>query len=341
MSISSPSDARKVESIRDYLMQECNAMAKYALDSGLKVPSQLLEALSNIATQSPQEPPSQASADFEGSFGEGVERPQSAVSPRYPPQEVQKLASIHGRLAVIVAPATPQTVLLLATEKLNKSFLSFLGPVELIRRMMVVAILSLLGLIATSLSSQVNSQTINLSIFENSGWSLLLNLLLLLSAAGLGACFAGLFQANRYIANGSFDPRYESSYWIRLVLGLMAGIILAELIPFDAEGGQALLKPTLATLGGFSAALVYRVLSRLVETVESFIRGDPREMAAASEQAANARVTGQLAEYRLNLAGKVTKLQQRIGSDASPEEVRQELDRMLNELIPDEGRDDA
>jgi hypothetical protein len=37
--------------------------------------------------------------------------------------------------------------------------------------------------------------------------------------AGLGACFAALFLANRYIAEGTFDPKYESSYWIRFILG--------------------------------------------------------------------------------------------------------------------------
>ena len=338
MSMSSTSDLRTSESLRDHLLNERNAMAGYGLDLGLTVPPQLLEALSNIGTQSLSGLNGTDREKGEVPDGKGVEDPRAVVSSRYRPDEVQTLASIHRVLADIVAPATPRTVLLLANEELNRGFWSFLGPMQLIRHMMIVAILSLVGLILTSLSPQVNSESINAGIFESSGITLLLNLLLLLSAAGLGGCFAGLFQANRYIANGSFDPRYESSYWIRIVLGLMAGIILAQLISFDLKGGQVLIKPTLATLGGFSAALVYRVLTRLVETVESLIRGDPREMMAAMEQAANARVKEQLSESRLTLASKITRIQQKIGTGASTDETGLELDRILNELIPDEGR---
>ena len=118
---------------------------------------------------------------------------------------------------------------------------------------------------------------------------------------GLGACFAGLFQANRYIANNTFDPKFESSYWIRIVLGLMAGIILAELIPLNLlsesgtsgseSGGSssiaALGKPVLALLGGFSAAAVYRIIARIVDALESLVRGDTKDAMAARDQVNN------------------------------------------------------
>lgn len=52
-----------------------------------------------------------------------------------------------------------------------------------------------------------------------------------LAAAGLGVSFAALYKANTFIANGTFDPTYHASYWIRFFLGLIAGLILAIMVP--------------------------------------------------------------------------------------------------------------
>ena len=65
---------------------------------------------------------------------------------------------------------------------------------------------------------------------------------------------------------------------MRFIHGLIAGIVLPELIP--VQGDQALSRPLLALLGGFSASVVYRLLSRLVDTLESLFQGDPREFLA-------------------------------------------------------------
>jgi hypothetical protein len=249
---------------------------------------------------------------------------------------VTRLAQIHTRLAEILAPASPRTVLLMENESRTGGMWGFLGPVGLIRRMMALAILFLTALIGFSVSPLVNATTITQGIFQSEGTVLLFNLLFLLAAGSLGACFAGLFQANRFIANSTFDPKYESSYWIRIVLGLMAGIILSELIPLnfiagDEAGGsgtathlQALGKPVLALLGGFSAAAVYRIISRIVDALESLVRGDARHQMAAQEQATRAQYEGQLTQNRL----------------AMPEELKQELDRVVRSLVPADAFDD-
>ncbi len=90
--------------------------------------------------------------------------------------------------------------------------------------MVAAAIIYLICFIVISLSPYVNTASLAKGIFASSGLVLLLNLIFLLTAAGLGACFTALFQANRYIADGTFDSKYESSYWIRFVPGLMAGM---------------------------------------------------------------------------------------------------------------------
>lgn len=244
MKETNPNNVKEL-SIRDHLIRECDSMAKYAFASGLSVPGTLMESL------------------------EAAKNIQSG--------SINKLTGVHERLAQIVAPATPRTILLLHTESEKKGFLNFLGPVPLIRRMMFASILSLIMFVTISLSPDV-SRTGG-GILDSSGIELLLNELFYLSAAGLGASFGALFTANRYITEGTFDPKYESSYWIRFALGLIAGIILAEVITLVSEESlTGLAKPALAMVGGFSAALVYRILNRLVETIESLFRGETREI---------------------------------------------------------------
>lgn len=68
-----------------------------------------------------------------------------------------------------------------------------------------------------------------------------------------------------------FRLKFTSSYWTRFVLGLIAGLVLSELVPIGGEGWKELTKPTLAILGGFSVDIVHKVLARIVNTVEILI----------------------------------------------------------------------
>lgn len=141
------------------------------------------------------------------------------------------------------------------------------------------------------------------------------------------------------IVEGSFDPRYEPSYWIRFGLGLIAGLILTELVPFvpAADGEPArFAKPLLALLGGFSAVLVYRILERLVTTVDGLVRGDTRDILAARNSAAEARLAEQSARSRFATAARLIPLQQQLVDGSSSEEVGTRLARILDKL-PDGG----
>ena len=333
--------------LEEHLHRECVAMARYAFASGLKVPAALVQTLEDITREdiARSQPAGGDATNPQGTAALG--RDQSPPPPAGR-DRVKSLASIHTRLAELLAPASPRTVLLLENEARVAGFWGFLGPVALIRRMLLLAIIFLVSLIALGITPLVNTRSITEGIFNSSGLELLLNLMFLLSAAGLGACFAGLFQANRFIANSTFDPKYESSYWIRIVLGLMAGIILSELIPVDLPGdatasaaansSQTLVKPVLALMGGFSAAAVYRIIARLVDSLESLVRGDSRtitqDLLTTQSQAAASQLETSLATTRLNLAASLTRLQQKLGPGVSPEEIRQELDQVLSGLIP-------
>ncbi len=237
--------------LQQQLFRESDAMARYALSNGLEVQPQTIENLAKIT----------------GSSGTGTVD-QSVI---------KSLATLHQALAKVVYPATPRAIALLDEEKAKQLPFYFLGPVPLIRRLSGVAILFLMALLSTSLSQEVNVENINMGLLQSNNHVLFLNQLFLLCCAGLGAAFSCLFQANSFIAKATYDPRYDSSYWSRIILGVIAGIIIVELLPaslFNEGTMKSFGKPTLAMLGGFSASVVYRILQRLVDALETVVKGN-------------------------------------------------------------------
>jgi hypothetical protein len=239
----------------------------------------------------------------------------------------------------IISPVKPQTLMFLMHEKRKICFFRFLAPVRFIRNMMLIAIFSLGAMILISLSDKVDGNPHNFSLFFNNGLSLLLNELFLLSAAAIGASFSTLFSANRHLKSVTFDPSYETSYWIRFVLGLLGGIIIATLIPIeqnDAATGSGSLKgfgqPLLALLGGFSAQVVYYILSRLTKALESLFRGDDTDAIMAKEETIKARLSGQSMQNRLSLSTKLARLRSKIDYGDDSEKIKKEFDRIQSEL---------
>jgi hypothetical protein len=283
-------------SLEHHILAECLAMAKYAFSSGIRVPGWLAKRLDAITTQALQEDTKSSSmiyiltAEDEGG-------PSAHPAHANRTTSIRDLATIHRNLSEIILPASPRTILLLASESARGGLWRFLGPVRLVRGLVLMALVCLVAFIGLGISAEVNIESISKNVFESHGFPLLLNLLFLLTAAGLGACFAALFQANRYIAEGTFDPKYESSYWIRLILGLMAGLMLSQMVPLtdDDISKLTVTKPTLALLGGFSAAMVYRIIRRLIEAVESLVKGENRDTTAVQEQTSQARLAAQSA----------------------------------------------
>ena len=267
--------------------------------------------------------------------------PESKVNSQLP---VDDLVRAHSTLVRLVEPAKPSTILLLDCEQKSPSRLKFLGPVSLIRQMMVAAIISLALFIVLALSHYVKAD--GGDILTSGGIPLLLNLLFFLSAAGLGASFSALYKANTYIANGTFDPTYHSSYWIRFFLGLIAGLMLSVLISKDAFKGGAgvvtlfdpgIIHPLLAMLGGFSADLLHTVLNRLVEAVESLFRGSTKSVIAYQLQEEKSRLTNAQVQQQSKLAIELLQLQQTMGDAENSDELKVNINKMLNDLLPDAG----
>ncbi|MCF2910741.1 hypothetical protein L1285_20755 [Pseudoalteromonas sp. DL2-H2.2] len=297
------------------LIEECHAMMAFAFRKGLQVPEGTVVMLHQLEWTD-----------------------KNAAGAR-------DLARVHNRLAELVSPAKPETIWLMAEESHKGSWLLFLGRVKLIRKMMLVAITSLIALIALSLSSYINNENMVASMFDMEGTRLLYVQAILLAAAAIGASFSALFKANTYVTAGCYDPKYESSYWVRFVVGLIAGIILTQLIPIDlqavadataaqnrsSEVSQAALRITMALVGGFSANLVYKILDRVVETVQSFI-APPTSPAPDNNLQAQAMHTRMQSLEQLNSVSlAVMAIQQKLVSN--PSITAEQMQLMLSELI--------
>jgi hypothetical protein len=250
--------------------------------------------------------------------------------------DIAAVASVHERLAKLVAPASPSTLYLLDRTYHKPIRFGSLGPVSVVRQLVMFSMGCVLAFISLSiyhLTFGVVQSTEPLhALAENLYW---------LAAAGVGASFAVLFQINESIAKGTFDPDDAPAYWIKVFLGVVAGFILVAMVPtegIDSADARVLAKPTIALLGGFSAQAVYRILNRLVETLEDLFSGGQKEQAAIREQAIAARAQEDAAQARLVVAGKLVQLQEQIAAGA---DVKQQVQDLIRSLVPDGGAQDT
>ena len=163
-----------------------------------------------------------------------------------------------------------------------------------------------------------------------------------LAAAGIGASFAFLFTLTDQITARTFDPDEAPSFWVKFFLGLVAGFILVALIPINSGSGaegattstQALAPPTIALLGGFSASAVYRILTRMVEALESVFTGGAKEQAAIAQKAALTRASEESAQSRMAVAGQLVDLQQQLAAGISTDRAAAQIRQVVAALVP-------
>jgi len=304
------------EDIWQRIERECEAMTEHAFAKGINIPIKVTKTLEKQKHREEHE------------------------------SKAESLTYIHNSLAELVSPAKPETLLLMADETEKGSRFLFLGRVPLIRKMMLVAITSLVALISLSLSQFINNENMVSSMFDMEGTRLLYVQAILLAAAAIGASFSALFKANAYVTAGSYDPKYESSYWVRFVVGLIAGIILTQLIPINLDAvaeaagnasgtsasgiSHAALRITMALVGGFSAHLVYTILDRIVETVASFISPPVPENPEILKQSLQNQFQQEKLKWMTHLSAELNVLQQKIISE--PNLSNQKLHAYLAEF---------
>jgi hypothetical protein len=257
------------------MARECEAMVQHALGTGLVVPADVMEHLDQ-AVSAPDGP--MAIAPPDPPPADGAARTASAIGT----SRFALLAAAHAGLALAIAPATPEAVLLMAEERARHPFRSEFGPLPLVRQMLGLAMLSLVTLLGVSTSAVVDTANMNKSLLELSGYPLFMIEAFLISAASLGSCFANLQRINTVISDGTYDPRVQSTYWTRWVMGVISGVVLSQIVydfflaphagndPTVRTASAAIGQPILALLGGYSVDFVHGILKRAINAVANF-----------------------------------------------------------------------
>lgn len=326
------------ERIVRQMVRECEAMVEHALTSGLTVPVEVLQRLDDALSADRAPPNADPLSRAAASSNVGTESPNSTESIRK--SALVSLAMAHSALAVIIAPATPGTVRLLADERANHPILCSFGPLPVVRRMLGLAVVSLFALLAVNTSDQIGPQTFGRNLLELSGYKFLLAETFLLSAASLGSCFANLQKVNAFISDGTYDPKFQSTYWTRWVMGVISGIVLSQLVydvlfqnhATDSPSAfvpASLGQPILALLGGYSFDVVYGILNHIIDTVRRFFLGD-RE--GSEEKRENTRLTGAAAQERLTSAVYLATRQPSLAPSANIDEKGQYSAERTNPL---------
>ncbi len=306
--------------LREQVYLECRAMTEYLLANGKAVPVSAIkhiEAMEDLSTPDEKD--------------NGIPNIRKDL-------DITPLLETHSLLVGIIEPATPRTILLLDMENRSSSVFKFLGAVSLIRQLMVATLISLFLFVTLMASPYIGSAELADDVLAAAGFEQFARLFFYISAAGLGASFAALYKANSYISKGTYDPSYQSSYWIRFSLGIIAGLLLAILISQKAvEGGEILshgvVRPLLALLGGFSADLLYTFLNRMEETFKSLFESSAQNILDAKSIEGKAKLASLEVDGRMKLAKNLMEVQQQLSTATDPEEAKQQINELLQNLI--------
>ncbi len=317
----------------EILYEECNVMAVHALGCGMDVPSNVTEKLAEYSSMLDQSQVSDTSS------ADATTYHYNLTSGNYI-AIIKGLTKIHNVLAKIVAPANPYSLVLLKRERNMKSIFSFMGSVKLIRYLMLAAIFFLVGFIYLSMSEDINAVNLSEGIFKLSGEVLLAVLLFLIFAAGLGASFAALFRANTYVVAGTYDPKFEATYWANVVLGVIAGLLIATLVPFESDKGHMDFgAPLLALLGGFSATVVYNILSKIVDSLGAIFATNDKQSAA---EKLYALAKSEMSETTLKqqYAKQLIEIQKKISVLPDSDDAQKLLNKLTEDILPSDSNFD-
>ncbi|MFC4636513.1 hypothetical protein ACFO3O_21585 [Dokdonia ponticola] len=185
---------------------------------------------------------------------------------------VASLINAHNMLCANIAPATPKSIEYTVKLRNRDKDKSLFSKLPLVRNLVLLAIAFLAAFIATSLSSDVNDQSLDKGVMNNDGISLLLNLGYLASVSGLGVVFYLLKNVSSAVRKGTLVPE-DSIYYVALVvLGVISGLIMSEILNLytnDADNINLFNKSVLALVGGFSSDAIFTVLQSLIDRLKA------------------------------------------------------------------------
>ena len=243
----------------------------------------------------------------------------------------EELTKMFNELSSLCAPATPCTLEnTIPKAKLFKKF----GPMFMpfIRDIWFISIICLIGyIVCSAINAYKPDSNYNFQF-------------LLMFSAALGACFYTLNTTKRYVVNRTFDNYYIESYYSRIIIGVIAGIILANIIqanyfPVPKTGTNLESKilfqmtPSLfALLGGFSAEAVVKILNRLVAMIMTLVEGETKDLIDSRvQELKNKMETNNIKQNIQN----VSDLQAILNSSSlkADEDVTKKVKEIINRLL--------
>mgnify|MGYP000577872842 CR=1 FL=1 len=189
---------------------------------------------------------------------------------------VDDLINAHNLLCKNVAPATPKSIEYTRKMHHEGSSKSVFNKIPLSRNLMILAFVFLVLFIATVMSKDVNNQSLDKGILGSSGFPLLLNLGYLASVSGLGVLFYLLKDVSTSIKKGTLVPEDSISYMSQILLGIIAGLILSEILSLylkDPNEINLFNKSVLALVGGFSSDAIFSILQGLINKIKGIFIG--------------------------------------------------------------------
>jgi len=89
-----------------------------------------------------------------------------------------------------------------------------------------------------------------------------------------------------------------------------------------------------ALLGGFSAAVVFRILQRVVGTLESLVQGDSSDGDAAKKRLASSEASQLRTQDQMRVSASLVKLREQLASGAPPARSMALVGALLDEMLP-------
>ncbi|MEM1302166.1 MAG: hypothetical protein AAGH17_06270, partial [Pseudomonadota bacterium] len=208
----------------------------------------------------------------------------------------EELLALHELLADAIKPALPKSIELFHHDAQN-NWWNWLAPVGAIRTLVLITFSAILLLIFV-MTTEDFGQHYYKRLLSQPASNTFFSLIFYVCLAALGACFSVLYDARKFVVDGTYDPRVGSNYPIRILLGIMSGVILSQLL-FDSLGGglgpqlpgtaedietSRIGRPLTALLGGFSGQFVYTGLQKLVDSLTLVFSPAPEDRLAEQER---------------------------------------------------------
>lgn len=191
---------------------------------------------------------------------------------------VDDLVKAHNVLVDNVSPATPKSIRYTRALYTEETAKSMFRKLPLVRNLILLALFFLLMFVLTALSPEVTNDSLDKGVLDNEGTGLLLNLGFLASVSGLGVAFYLLKTVSTAVKKGTLIPEDTIYYVALIVLGVIAGLLLSEIIVVPNESSTDTInlfdKSVLALLGGFSSDAIFTILQSIIERIKAVFAVD-------------------------------------------------------------------